>query len=169
MRIEDPNMATALRWANELGSVPTLPISLVSVAQRAKLVRETNTEPFAAALFADYTGTLSAEDKKKVLGAISSVGKNYMPDVKDDSVRQNVSLRLWSGCLSAAKTIAARTMAGPNTPEQREQAFHNLDLVAQADAIFCAGVESAPSFKRLLGEDFSFEGVPDESPVRRYL
>ena len=129
---------------------------------------EINTEAFAAALFADFSGNLNVEDKKKQLMKIGRVSKIYMPDVKDDGVRQNISLRLWSGCLSAAKTIAPQTMAGANTPEQREQAFRHLDPVAQADAIFCAGVESAPSFKRLLREDFSFEGVPDESPVRKY-
>jgi hypothetical protein len=167
MRVFDPNMDTALRWANELGLPPALPSSLELVTQRAKLVCDINTEAFAAALFADYSGNLNVEDKEKQLRTISRLSKPYMPDVNDEEVRQNISLRLWSGCLAAAKTIALRTMAGPNTPEVREQASRHLDTVAQADSVFCAGVEAAPSFKRLLREDFSFEGVPDESRVRR--
>lgn len=169
MRVVDPNMDTALQWANELAPPPDLPASLEPVTQRAKLVGEINTKAFADALFADFSGNLNAEDKRKQLEEIDRVSEKYMPDVKGDEVRQNISLRLWSGCLSAAKTIAPQTMAGANTPEQRERAFrHLIDPLAQADAIFCAGVESAPSFKRLLGEDFSFESVPEDSAVRRY-
>jgi hypothetical protein len=38
IEIFDPNMDTALKWANEIGLPPLLPKSLEDVDQRAKLV-----------------------------------------------------------------------------------------------------------------------------------
>ena len=38
IEVLDPNIATALKWANYIGSPPILPKSLENVEQRAKLV-----------------------------------------------------------------------------------------------------------------------------------
>jgi len=169
MQIIDPNMDTALRWAKELRSIPTLPSSLQDVSQRAKLVRDINTESFAGALLADYYRTLSVDEKVQCLNEIARGSKTYISDVDDDGVRKNLSLRLWSGCLSAAKIIALRTNDGPNTPDKRASSFRDkIDPQAQMDPIYRAGVEAAPHFKKLLEEEYSFEGVPEDSTVRRY-
>jgi hypothetical protein len=79
-----------------------------------------------------------------------------------------IALRLWAGCLSAAKTIAFETRSGANTPEERARLFEGIDQVAGGDELFRAGVEAAPLFKRIRGQPFSLEGVPANSPVRRY-
>ena len=169
MRVVDPNMDTARRWANELGSPPILPSSLQNVIQRAKLVNNIDTPNLANALFLEFQGELNPEDKEQCLSEIARLSKSHIPDVHDKNVRINIALRLWSGCLSAAKTIALQTRGGPNKPEDRASIFSSkIDPLAQEDPIYCAGVEAAPSFKRLRNEPYSFEGVPEKSVVRRY-
>lgn len=88
------------------------------------------------------------------------------PGVEPASQRMNVLLRLWSGCISAAKMIAQSTRSGPNTSAMRANAFVAIDRVARADAIYHAGVVAAPTFKRMRDQPYSFEGVPPNSPVR---
>ena len=69
-----------------------------------------------------------------------------MPDVTDPVVRLNICLRLWAGCLSAAKTIALETRSGLNTPELRKEIFTTkVDVLASNDPIYRAGVEAAPA------------------------
>jgi hypothetical protein len=77
-------------------------------------------------------------------------------------------LRLWAGCLSAAKTIATETRDGPNTPEARAAAFAVIDSLSREDEVYAAGVEAAPTFKALHEQDYFFGGVPRTSRVRRY-
>jgi outer membrane murein-binding lipoprotein Lpp len=91
----------------------------------------------------------------------------FMQDVPDTMVRINIGLRLWSGCLSAAKTIAHETRSGPNTPAMRRQQMETIDEIAAADAVYAAGVEAAPAFKRLRNQAYSLDGVPEGSRVRR--
>jgi len=162
----DPNMYTALQWASELGSSLVLPASLKYVKQRAELVKAIGPVLVRDSILL----TLSENEKSARLNEVGSLSKTYIPDVKEDRNRINIALRLWSGCISAAKTIALQTMSGPNTPQKRESIFRNtIDPLAQTDAIFRAGVEAAPAFKSLLKEEYSFEGVPETSAVRKYL
>jgi hypothetical protein len=80
--------------------------------------------------------------------------------------RASIALRLWAGCLDAAKTIALETRDGPNSPELRAAAFAQIDSVAETDPIYGAGVEAAPAFKVLRRQSYSFDGVPAGSRVR---
>lgn len=79
-----------------------------------------------------------------------------------------IALRLWAGCIWAAKTVAEGTLSGANTPTMQADAFAQIDDYARNDPVFAAGVEAAPAFKRRRGETYSFDGVPDDSPVRRH-
>jgi hypothetical protein len=83
--------------------------------------------------------------------------------------RLSVALQLWSGCLSAAKTIAYKTAAGVNTPKIRAHLFQFIDYNALACEIYKAGVEAAPLFKQRRHQKIFMDGVPNDSPVRRYL
>jgi hypothetical protein len=78
-----------------------------------------------------------------------------MPTVSDPLDRIAIALRLWAGCLAAAKTIADATRSG-------------IDATAANDGLFRAGVEAARMFKRLRGQPFFLDGVPERSAVRRY-
>ncbi len=164
MRMVDPNMDTVIQWANEIGIPPILPSSLQDVNQRARLVDAIDGPLIRGSLL----HTLNGREKTQRLNDIAGLSKTYIPDIDDDNVRLNITLRLWSGCLSAAKTIALQTMSGPNTPGTRSLIFGKINSIAQEDPIYCAGVEAAPSFKRLRNEPYSFEGVPENSVVRRY-
>ena len=165
MRAVDPNMDTALQWAEELGPPPQLPLSLQDVNKRAKLVNTIDGRLILGALLT----MLSDKEKARRLNDVAGLSETYISDVNDHNVRTNISLRLWSGCISAAKTIALQTRSGPNTRMTRELTFRiKIDRIAQRDPIYHAGVEAAPSFKRLRKEDYSFEGVPENSAVRKY-
>ena len=41
-----------------------------------------------------------------------------------------------------------------------------IDSRAAQDAVYCAGVEAAPAFKRLRAQPYAMDGVPENSPVR---
>jgi hypothetical protein len=89
-----------------------------------------------------------------------------MADVDDAIERLNLALRLWAGCIWAAKTIAHKTLSGPNTPDMRRDAFLQIDAYAENDEIFAAGVEAAPVFLEQRGQTYSLDGVPPDSRVR---
>jgi hypothetical protein len=80
------------------------------------------------------------------------------------------------------RSVGARSRCGPagqrsaaddprwvrDTSAGRAEAFSQIDAVAAADPVFCAGVEAAPAFKRLREQPYEFDGVPEGSPVRRF-
>jgi hypothetical protein len=80
----------------------------------------------------------------------------------------SVAFRLWVGCLSAAKTIAHGTRDGENTAAICNSKFKLIDERCKIDSVYRAGVETAPIWKRQIGDTFSFGGVPEASSVRRY-
>jgi hypothetical protein len=101
------------------------------------------------------------------IAMIAALSRRYLPKIKDGLVRVNVALRLWSGCLSAAKVIALETRSGPNTPESRALVMPVIEEIAAKDPIYAAGVDVAPAFKRRRHEKYSFDGVPSRSRVLR--
>ncbi len=106
--------------------------------------------------------------KEIILNRIDDIVRHYNTHETNEKYRKSIGLRLWSGCLSAAKVIALETRDGPNPPEMRAESFQEIDIIADRDSIFCAGVESAPLFKEYNQQCYSFNGVPSTSPVRRY-
>jgi hypothetical protein len=159
----DPNMVLALHFARTLGPTPPLPESLQRVERRAELVHRIDAPLVAHLDLVDVVGRIATRVRD-----IIRVTPEFMPDVEDPIDRLNIALRLWSGCLSAAKTIAYETRSGPNDAALRARIMPEVDTIARGDPIYAAGVESAPAFKRLRGQGYSLEGVPENSPVRRY-
>ena len=103
---------------------------------------------------------LSENEKSARLNEVGRLSKPYIPDVEEDRSRINIGLRLWSGRISAAKTIVSQARSGPNTPQIRGQLFSGkIDPIAQMDKIYLAGFEAAPALKSLRKEEYSFEGV----------
>lgn len=166
-------MATALAWANELGSPPSLPSSLsTDVEHRANAVNLINTpliaDPQQPPESPRQLDKLNNEEKQQRLSLLVAESRNLIHDTADDNTRVNLILRLWSGCLAAAKTIALETRDGPNDPAIRAKIFKDIDSVALTDSVFSAGVEAAPAFKKLQKQQYSFSGVPLNSVVRKY-
>lgn len=159
----DPNMALALHFARSLGPASLLPESLQRVERRAELVHRIDAPLVEHLELFHVVGQIATRVRD-----IIRVTPEFMPDVENPIDRLNIALRLWSGCLAAAKTIAYETRSGPNDAVLRARIMLEVDAIAREDPIYAAGVESAPAFKRLRGQGYSLEGVPEESPVRRY-
>jgi hypothetical protein len=106
--------------------------------------------------------------KEIVINRVDDIVRRYNTHASNEKYRKSIGLRLWSGCLSAAKVIALETRDGLNTPKMRAESFQDIDVTADRDSIFYAGVESATLFKKYSQQCYSFNGVPLSSPVRRY-
>ncbi len=138
----------------------------VDVQIRAKLVEAIN-----QTLGGRYLPDMQDTDKQSFLRQVLSTCSIYITEPLDDDERISVGMRIWSGCLAAAKVIASQTGDGANSPQMRESLFRDqIDRVSKEDALFRAGVEAAPPWKRLInqGSDIFFDGVPADSPVRAY-
>ena|ERR1700754_187592 len=157
-------MQIALALAAGLASAELgLPAELGDVDARARLVEQADRP-----LLVDGDGAWRFD----VLGAqirhLAACGAPLLSSVADPLDRAAIALRLWAGCLMAAKAIAHETRSGPNTSDGRAAQFAAIDQLAAADPMFAAGVEAAPAFKRLRGQSYALDGVPERSVVRRF-
>jgi hypothetical protein len=161
----DPSMVWALALADGLdgGRALALPAALEDIEHRAEFIDKINDLLMTGS---DSAAQLRSLGKR--LRYLGDASVDAMPEVSDALDRVAIVLRLWAGCLSAAKTIAEATRSGPNAAEDRARLFPGIDATAARDALFRAGVEAAPSFKRRLGQSYFLDGVPDDSPVRKY-
>jgi len=173
----DINMLTAVAWAGNLSDPRAFPESLQSVCRRAELVQKINTTLAETnhRLYGDkdpqpmIAWPFEAQEafRSQVLG----IANEFITESLGDGQKIGLGLRLWAGCLDAAKTIAGRTRSGGNTAKMRQIAFTvQFDPMARADKIYEAGIETAPIWKEKIGQggDVSLDGVPENSPVRRY-
>lgn len=162
-QITEPNLRVALEWADEIDPTSlTLPDSLMDINKRAEIVNQLDGN------FGIIQKVYIADDKTKedYIRQIAELSRACMSDVQDDVKRVSVIFKLWSGCLSAAKTIALETRSGPNTPEIRKQTFDELiNPLADLDVIYRGGVEAARVFKDLRNQPYSFKGVPKETAI----
>lgn len=158
-------MGIALSLARGIGLGPlALPAALADVQTRATFIREID-KP----LLVDGNGVAQWEQFGAQLRAIAQASAEVMPELENELDRVAIALALWSGCIIAVKAIAFETRSGENTSAGRAQAFAAIDGVARQDVLFCAGVEAAPAFKTQREQPYSLDGVPQSSPVRRYV
>ena len=137
----DTNMTTAYSWATNLADLSHLKMTL-DINQRIQLILKINEEigryinhdlkSGGSGLFENFSDTV----KEIFLNRIDDIVRRYIPDEKNEKYRKSIGLRLWSGCLSAAKTIALDTRDGPNTPNLRTEIFQTLDHIADQDYIY---------------------------------
>ena len=92
-------MTGAYLFAKGLAPSVQLPDSLQDVKLCAEFVAKLG-GPFVVG----PEGALSLEELGKRLAAIEKLSYIYMPDVADALVRIGFALRLWSACISDAKT-----------------------------------------------------------------
>jgi hypothetical protein len=164
-------MKTALEWASELGPPPALPLSLSSdISHRAAVINSIDSFIIPAPTAPDdprQLHLLTNIEKKKHQDFLIKESATLINDALNGN-RLDVLLRLWSGCLAAANTIALGTKDDQNKPTKRAENFNIIDFLASGDPVYLAGVEAAPALKKLRNEYYSFEGVPLDSIVRKY-
>jgi hypothetical protein len=147
--VSDTNMNTAYSWASKLADLSHLKITLDTNEMTTMISKinellgnyiKNDCNSGGTGLFESFSEII----KEIVLNRIDDILRHYNPLETSEKYRKSIGLRLWSGCLSAAKIIALETRDAPNTPEMRAELFQPLDTVADHDSIFRAGVESAP-------------------------
>src|SRR5438128_3620269 len=175
--MSDSNLITAYSWAAGL-SQQVLPSSLTDIEKRAKLVNEINTPLIKAKNGQDeMLIDLDAPEKDRRLNEIAQISMSYLTEQIDDILRKNILLRLWTGCMEAAKAIRFTYVAGirngvvfeaPISIEYRQSLFNLIDLLSKTDLIYGSGVETAPAYKKVVKEYYSLNGVPSNSIIRKY-
>lgn len=119
-------------------------------------------------------------ERQKFLEDIAEKTKIHLSDIKDDNHRINITLRLWTSCLSAAKTMRKTyVVANPDgssreesyTPQMRQDTFKGeIEPIAERDEIYRLGVEASPLFiKEVRGQEIFTDGVPPYSIVMKHM
>jgi hypothetical protein len=175
--MSDSNLITAYSWTAGL-SQQVLPLSLVDIEKRAKLLNEINTSLVKGKNGQDkMLIDLDIPEKDRRLNEIAQISMSYLTEQIDDIRRKNILLRLWTGCIEAAKAIRFTYVAGitngvvieaPISIEYRQSLFNLIDLMSKTDLIYGSGVEAAPAYKKIVKEYYSLNGVPSNSIVRKY-
>jgi len=175
--MSDSNMITAYSWAAGLFQ-QVLPSSLADIEKRARLVNEIDTS-----LVKGKNGQnkilidLDDPESDQRLNEIAQISIPYLTEQIDDILRKNILLRLWTGCMEAAKAIRFTYVAGirngvvieaPISIEYRQSLFNLIDLLSKTDLIYGSGVEAAPAYKKVVKEYYSLNGVPSNSIIRKY-
>ena len=146
--LSDSNMLTAYSWAAGLFQ-QQLPSSLMDIEKRAKLVHEINRSLVIGnnPLVADKLLIDLDDDEKDLrLDDIARISMAFLTEQMYEKVRKNILLRLWTGCVEAAKAIRFNYVAGikdgvvveaPITHEYRRALFTSLiDLQSRIDLIY---------------------------------
>lgn len=164
----DSNMLYAYFWACRL-SQETLPTSLKDVEMRAILIDKIDFPITGEGNTANILLEYMTEDERQIrLGEALRIADSFLTDQISEISKKSVILRLWSGCLDAAKSIATETLDGTTSPESRKEHFFQIDIFARWDSVYRAGVQTAPALKKIRKQYYSFDGVPNDSPVRRF-
>jgi hypothetical protein len=106
--------------------------------------------------------------------------------VRSNRERGNIALRLWTGCLCAAKECRRTSVSehnpdgttkreSPYTPEMRTESFEKIMMTSSKDPVYEAGVEAAPVWELIENaapdKKMYLDGIPNlnNSPVTKYL
>jgi hypothetical protein len=117
-------------------------------------------------LFVDGNGAWDWFRAGEYLQHMAEAGRKVFPDMPDPAPL-GIALRLWAGCIWAAKVIDRPTISGA---ERHRHFTQDIDPRAHADRAFSAGVEAAVALNALRGSSKpNLDGVPPDSPVRRHL
>jgi hypothetical protein len=111
---------------------------------------------------------------------------NVLDGVLSDNERGNIALRLWTGCLCAAKECRRTCIAehrpdgttrreSPYTSHARAESFKKILITSNEDPIYEAGVQAAPVWELIENaapdKKMYLEGISNvfDSPVAKYL
>jgi hypothetical protein len=188
----DLTMTVLYQWAKECGDIPQLPECLSSnIMNRCHLVQFLNQHILKIRTTnVHFPKILLNPDEKERFIRILEENKDSMEyvlnDEWSDKERKNIALRLWTGCLCAAKECRRTSVSEHNpdgtakressyTPEMRAESFKKIMITSREDPIYEAGVEVAPVWELIenaVGDKKMYlDGIPNlnDSPVTKYL
>jgi hypothetical protein len=162
----DLTMTVLYQWGKECGDIPQLPDSLKRdcmnrcrlvqfVNQRLLNIRTTNIH-FPKIL-------LNPDEKEKFICTLEEGEDNIhniLKDVRSNEERKSIVLRLWTGCICAAKECRRTSVTehnpdgttkreSPYTPEMRTESFKKIMITSNEEPTYEAGVEAAPVWELL--------------------
>jgi hypothetical protein len=188
----DLTMTILYQWARECGDIPELPDSLkLDCMNRCHLVQFVNQQLLKIRTTSiHFPKILMDPDERERFIQILEEDEDTVRSILDngysDSERKNIALRLWTGCLCAAKECRRTSVAEHNpdgttksesqyTPEMRAESFKKIMATSREDPIYEAGIEAAPVWElienRTPDKKMYLDGIPNlnESPVTKYL
>jgi hypothetical protein len=191
----DLTMTILYQWAKECGDIPQFPFLKLDCKDRCSIVQFVNRQllnirainiHFPKILLTPdekerFIRTLE-EDEEKTEDSVRGI----LMDKLRDRERKTIALRLWTGCLCAAKECRRTSVSehNPNgttkkeshyTPDMRAESFEKIMRTVYEDPIYRAGVEVAPVWELIEnaahGKKMHLDGIPNlsDSPVTRYL
>lgn len=193
---EDLTIHVLYIWAQECDYVPPLPNSIAKkVLSQAKLikfindslleVRNKESEQYKLAEPVFPTIMLDPESKNKfikILEEDENTIKRILNDVQHGIDRRNIILRLWTGGVSAGKTVRATHVSSERNSDgspkeilydsnRRKQYFVSIDEKASNDVIYRTGVEAAPIYElKIAGHEETYlDGVPKTSAIWTHI
>lgn len=158
----DANIFLGYEFGRALSrGVDALPDGLTEPSGVARFVDEVD-KP----LFVDGNGTWDWLKAGEYLQRMADAARRVFPGIPDPAPL-GIALRLWAGCIWAAKVIDRPEIS---TTERHHYFAEDIDPRARADRVFRAGEEAAAALNSLRGSPKpSLDGVPKDSPVRRHL
>ncbi|MGC2668774.1 MAG: hypothetical protein WA220_06290 [Candidatus Nitrosopolaris sp.] len=155
----DTNPAKACLWAHELVQPENynlmLPTDLIVIDKRLEIVKIVE-ECLWNEILKDRIMCLKPQlfehyDEARKINFLNCVTEKSNPsfttakgkegEQHDKDLRTSIVLNIWSGCISAAKTISRETMDGPTYPKSHRDAFVWIDNRSKTDPMFRAGDE----------------------------
>ncbi|MFL6320256.1 MAG: hypothetical protein ACJ72Q_07265 [Nitrososphaeraceae archaeon] len=172
----DPNMSIAYEWSKPLEAIDSIPESLHDVINRAKYLDFVYKNMIAGSKLWELN------NKQQIESFLTKIDEGSIPwiyDIADGKQRINITLRLWAGCLDAAKYLQDKYVSRRNdgtvseaiiTPDMRAKAFKKtINPKASLDTIYYTGVEAAPVLRKIREQPTYSDGIPSDSPVMNHL
>jgi hypothetical protein len=188
-KLVDPSMSILYRWSEACGPSPYFPDSLrMRCSKRVELAYyfDTQLNSNIRNINPNFPVFLMNQNEKEHFMECLKQDQfieSILDDVNNGIDRKNITLRLWCGLKDASKTMRKNYDTGRRnehgqiiqkdyTPHDRRRDFANtVDLMANKNEIYAAGVEAAPyhELTRVGHKGVYLEGVPATSKVWRYV
>jgi hypothetical protein len=177
----DWSMEILYYWVNECGSPPQLPKSLRNCSKRARLVAHINKLVHMTRDDINDEFPIFLKESTERIQFIQRLEHDStiiqtLEDVPGGNDRKNMILRLWVGCVDAAKATRDKYNAGRGvqiayTPEDRAKTDATVRQKAPKDPLYEAGVEAALFFELIENKHTQryLEGISSGSLIRKYL
>jgi hypothetical protein len=191
----DLTMTILYQWAKECGDIPQFPFLKLDCMDRCGLVQFVNQQLLDIRTINTHFPKilLNPDEKQRFVRTLEENDNGEKnEDILNDRLgarnreRKTTALRLWTGCLCAAKECRRNSVSehnpdgttkreSPYTPAMRAESFEKIMRTVYEDPIYKAGVEVAPVWELIENaapnKKMYLDGIPNlnDSPVTRYL